>query len=285
MKNIEKKKNDGLKKRLIIYAVTAVLLTAFSLWQNNTLTVSEHIYTTDKIGSKLDGFTIVHLSDYHNKSFGKGQKRIVEKISALEPNIIVITGDIVDSRFTNVDRAIEFAEETAEIANTYYVTGNHEHRFDDEDFDKLMNGLESAGVNCLVDESVDIEMNGESFVLTGFDDESLIDVENNCPKLAEDKLNVVLAHEPQLIADYSAHGNIDLVLTGHAHGGQFRLPFIGAVYAPDQGLNPEYTEGMYKMGDTSMIVSRGIGNSAFPVRVFNYPEIIRITLKSEKADN
>lgn len=278
------KKKDNLKKRLVIYAVVAVILFIFCSWQNNTLTVSEHIYTTDKISAELDGYTIVHISDYHNKSFGKGQKRIVEKISSLEPDIIVITGDIVDSRFTNISRAIEFAEETAKITDTYYVTGNHEHRLDDKDFEKLISGLEQAGVRCLFDESIDIEENGGSFVLSGFDDESLVNIEYNCPKLAADKLNVVLAHEPQLIEDYSNHGNIDLVLTGHAHGGQFILPFIGAVYAPDQGINPEYTEGMHKMGDTSMIVSRGIGNSALPVRLFNFPEIIKITLKSEKAD-
>ena len=279
------KKKGSLKKRLIIYAIILAVFIVFSSWQNSMLTVSEYGYISDKIGDELDGFTIVHLSDYHNKSFGKGQKRIMKKISALEPDIIVITGDIADSRHTNISRAIEFAEGAAKITDTYYVTGNHEHLLEKEDFEKLINGIEQAGVNCLVDESVNIERNGESFVLTGFDDESLVNIEYNCPKLADDKLNIVLAHEPQLIEDYSSHGNIDLVLTGHAHGGQFRLPFIGAVYAPDQGLNPEYTEGMHKMGDTSMIVSRGIGNSAFPLRLFNFPEIVEITLHSEKADN
>ncbi|MBR3969634.1 MAG: metallophosphoesterase [Ruminococcus sp.] len=278
------KKKDNLKKRLVIYAAAAVVLFVFCSWQNNTLTVTEHIYKNEKISDELDDFTIVHISDLHNKNFGKEQKRIAEKITELAPDIIVITGDIVDSRRTNIPKALEFAEKAAEIADTYYVTGNHEHRLDDEDFEKLMNGLEQTGVKCLTDESVDIEKNGGSFVLSGFDDESLVNIEYNCPKLAADKLNVVLAHEPQLIEDYSNHGNIDLVLTGHAHGGQFRLLFIGAVYAPDQGINPEYTEGMHKMGDTSMIVSRGIGNSALPVRLFNFPEIIKITLKSEKAD-
>lgn len=279
------KKKGSLKKRFIVYAIVIAVLSIFCFWQNNMLTVSEYSHISDKIGDELDGFTIVHLSDYHNKSFGKEQKRIIEKITELEPDIIVITGDIVDSSHTNISRAIEFAEGAAKITDTYYVTGNHEHLLEEDDFEKLINGLKSAGVNCLFDESVNIERNGESFVLTGFDDESLVNIEYNCPKLADDRLNIVLAHEPQLIADYSSHGNIDLVLTGHAHGGQFRLPFIGAVYAPDQGLNPEYTEGVHKMGDTSMIVSRGIGNSAFPVRLFNFPEIVKITLHSKKADN
>lgn len=279
-------KNKGnLKKRLIIYAVIAVALVLFSSWQNSMLTVTEYSYKSDKIGNISEGFTIVQISDLHNKNYGKKQKRLIEKISALEPDIIVITGDIADSSHTYIPKAIEFGEEAAKIADTYYVTGNHEYRFGNEEFDSLMNSLEQVGVIRLNDESVDISANGGRFVLTGFDDNSLYDMENECPKLAADRLNVVLAHEPQFIEDYSNYGNIDLVLSGHAHGGQFRLPFIGAVFAPDQGFNPEYTEGMHKMGDTTMIVSRGVGNSAFPLRLFNYPEIVKITIESEKADS
>jgi predicted MPP superfamily phosphohydrolase len=276
-------KNKGnLKKRLIICAVITVVLVLFSSWQNNMLTVSEYTYKSDKIS---EGFTIVQISDLHNKNYGKKQKRLIEKISALEPDIIVITGDIADSSHTYIPKAIEFGEEAAKITKTYYVSGNHEQRFSRKEFDYLMDGLKQAGVVRLVDDCLDISLNGDDFRLTGFDENSLIDVANNCPKLAGDKLNVVLAHEPQFIEDYSTHGNIDLVLTGHAHGGQFRLPFIGGVFAPDQGFNPKYYEGMHKMGDTTMIVSRGVGNSAFPLRLFNYPEIVKINVESEKADD
>lgn len=276
-------KNKGnLKKRLIIYAVIAVVLVLFCSWQNNMLTVSEYTYKSDKIS---EGFTIVQISDLHNKNYGKKQKRLIEKISALEPDIIVITGDIVDSRHTNIPKAVEFGEEAEKIAETYYVTGNHEHRLSRQEFESLMNGLKQAGVVRLVGDCRDISLNGEDFRLTGFNGKTIADIENTCPKLEGDKLNVVLAHEPQYIEDYSKHGNIDLVLTGHAHGGQFRLPFIGGVYAPGQGFNPEYYEGMHKMGDTTMIVSRGVGNSAFPLRLFNYPEIVKINIESEKADD
>lgn len=116
-------------------------------------------------------------------------------------------------------------------------------------------------------------------MLVGLDDRHLADetlkslirdCDSNC-------LSVVLAHEPQYIEDYSNAG-ADLVLSGHAHGGQFILPFIGAVVAPDQGLLPEYTEGRYDMNHTTMYVSRGLGNSVIPVRLFNRPEIVCIDL-------
>lgn len=266
------------KKRIIVWSVIVAVCLIFCSWQNNTLTVTEYSYKSDKMGNTPEGYTIVQISDLHNKSFGRKQKRLIDKISELNPDIIVITGDIVDSRHTNIPKAIEFAEEAAKVAKTYYVSGNHEQRFDRKNFNKLMDGLQEAGVVRLVDDSVDVTVNGADFVLSGFDINSLDDIEGECPKLSADKLNVVLAHEPQYMEDYSLHGNIDLVLTGHAHGGQFRLPFIGGVYAPEQGFNPEYSEGMHEMGDTTMIVSRGIGNSAFPLRLFNYPEIVKITL-------
>jgi len=143
----------------------------------------------------------------------------------------------------------------------------------------ILDGLEEAGVRILDNEMVVIESGGSSFNLVGIDDVSLgsgrvaekLDIE-------KDAYNVVLAHEPQYLDWYSQLG-ADIVLTGHAHGGQFRFPFIGAVYAPDQGFNPELTEGVYESGRTHMFISRGLGNSVFPFRLFNDPEIVYIDIK------
>lgn len=264
------------KKRIIIYAVIVVILFIFCQWQNNMLTVSKYTYSSPKIAEELDGFRIVQISDLHNKDFGG---RLIDKITELNPDIIVITGDIVDSNHTNIETALEFAEKSAETSPSYYITGNHEYWLEISKREKLMNGLESAGVKILSDESTEIEHNGKSFNLTGLDDNTLMRDFRNILPTNKNSLNILLAHEPQYINSYSSWGSVDLVLTGHAHGGQFILPFIGGLVAPDQGFFPEYTDGIHKSADTSMIISRGLGNSVIPLRLFNFPDIVCVDLK------
>ncbi len=264
------------KKKILVFAITAVILLIFCCWQNNMLTVSEYTYSSPKVAEELDGFRIVQISDLHNKNFGN---RLVNKITELNPDIIVITGDIADSNYTDIDTALEFAEKSVEIAPSYYVTGNHEYWLEIPEREKLLNGLESAGVKILSDETIQIEYNNKSFNLTGLDDNTLIGDFRNILPDDKNSLNILLAHEPQYIASYSSWGSVDLVLTGHAHGGQFILPFIGGIVAPDQGFFPEYTDGMHQSADTSMIISRGLGNSVIPLRLFNFPDIVCVDLK------
>ncbi len=263
------------KKKIIIFALIAVILLIFCWWQNNMLTVSQYEYSSPKTAG-LDGFRIVQISDLHNKNFGN---RLIDKITELNPDIIVITGDIVDSNHTNIGNALEFAEKSAETAPSYYVTGNHEYWLEISEREELMDGLKSAGIKILDDETVTVEKNGVSFSLTGIDDNTLTGDFRDILPSDESSLNILLAHEPQYINSYSSWGSVDLVFTGHAHGGQFILPFIGGVVAPDQGFFPQYTDGMHKSGDTSMVISRGLGNSVIPLRLFNFPDIVCVDLK------
>lgn len=269
------------KKRLIIPGITAAAVFVFCGWQNNMLTISRYSYVSAEISEEFDGFKIVQISDLHNKRFGKNQRRLLKKTADLEPDIIVITGDIVDSNHTDIDKALEFAEGAAEIAPTYYITGNHEHWLEDDEFESLLAGLRESGVKILDDERTDVEKDGGHFSLIGIDDLSLGRNTLNNMNLNANEFNVLLAHEPQYIAKYSV-ANVDLALTGHAHGGQFRLPFIGGVVAPDQGFFPEYTEGSHTSGGMTMIISRGLGNSVIPVRLFNFPEIVSVELNCPK---
>lgn len=262
------------KKKAVTFAIIVVILLIFCWWQNNMLTVSRYVYSSSKV-AELDGFRIVQISDLHNKNFSN---RLINKIIELNPDIIVITGDIVDSNHTNIENVLEFAEKSAEIVPSYYVTGNHEYWLEISEREKLLNGLKSAGIKILDDETVTVEKGGASFSLTGLDDNTLMcDFRNILPS-NENSLNILLAHEPQYIYEYSSWGSIDLVFTGHAHGGQFILPFIGGVIAPDQGFFPQYTDGMHQSGDTSMVISRGLGNSVIPVRLFNFPDIVCVDL-------
>lgn len=263
------------RKKYVFVIITAILL-IFCYWQNNMLTVSNYIYSSPKITTELDGFRIVQISDLHNKKFGN---RLIRKISALNPDIIAITGDIVDSNHTNIETALYFAEKSVEIAPTYYVTGNHEYWLDTAKREKLFSGLKSAGVQILDNKTITVKKNNSAFSLTGIDDNTLSGSFSRFLPTNENTLNILLAHEPQYIYDYSTYGNVDLVLTGHAHGGQFRLPFIGGIIAPDQGFFPKYTSGLHKSADTSMIISRGLGNSVIPLRLFNFPDIVCIDLE------
>ena len=220
---------------------------------------------------------------------GEGNEKLLAMLRDAEPDIIAITGDLIDSRNTDVEVALAFAEEAVQIAPCYYVTGNHEARIDK--YNELIEGLESKGVVHLHNKSVILEQDNESITLIGirdpsfqadylFDDEASV-VDSVLSELMR-KANgytVLLSHRPEMFDVYVSN-EVDLVLSGHAHGGQFRLPFIGGVVAPGQGLFPEYDAGLYTEDNTNMIVSRGIGNSILPFRVNNRPEVILIELES-----
>lgn len=276
---LKKIKNSSLRKiikKFSIVALICAVLLLFFLYENKHLVVSEYTYSSEKITSDLNGFKIVQISDLHNAVFGKNNQRLLRKIKEQNPDIIVLTGDLVDSKHTNINSALKFAKNAVEICPVYYITGNHEYVLSDAKRERLLSGLEENGVTVLFNEIVNAGFN-----LVGLDDNYLTGVTlSNLLDGHENELNIVLAHEPQFLRSYSGAG-ADLVLSGHAHGGQFRLPFIGAVYAPGQGFNPEYAEGTYTKNDTTMIVSRGLGNSVIPVRLFNDPEIVCVTLESK----
>lgn len=265
--NKSKSKLNALKI-LIVIAVIA-LLTVFVYYNNTHLVITEYDYTNAKLPESIDGYCIVQISDLHNAKFGKDNEKLLEKIKICSPDIIVITGDMVDcSGHTNIPIALSFASAATDICPVYYITGNHEYYLSEEQRNTFLSGLMASGVIILNSESIELV---EGVRLIGLDDNDLFHDFSNL--VATEEFNIVLAHEPQRIKNY-ASSNADLVFSGHAHGGQIRLPIIGGLAAPDQGFNPEYSEGLIHYNNTDMIISRGLGNSAFPFRIFNYPEIV-----------
>lgn len=273
--NIRSNRKKYIKSAIVLLIVIALLL--FCNFQNKHLETTHYTYEAEQLGVDLDGYRIVQISDLHNAKFGKNNQKLVDRIRECAPDMIVLTGDLVDSNHTNVDRAVQFVNEIVKICPVYYVTGNHEYWLDTSEYENLMDGVASAGVIILDDQVVEISRGDAKFRLVGLDDKSLADGTLEALLSDEKELTVVLAHEPQYLARYAGTG-VDLVLSGHAHGGQFRLPFVGGIVAPDQGFLPEYTAGEYYMNGTEMIVSRGLGNSVIPVRLFNYPEIVCVDL-------
>ncbi len=280
------KKSKQIK--LIIPTLILILLSLWIIHGNIAIGINEYTITDEKIPEGFSDFVITHISDLHNTSFGKDNNRLIKKIISTSPDIIVITGDIIDQNRTDTEVSINFVKEAVKIAPVYYITGNHEALT--SEFNNFIEKAVEAGLVYLDNRTVSLEKNGNTINLTGIDDPFLLtsyiteDPEESLETtlsflLPRDGYNILLAHRPNYFDIYKK-GNPDLIISGHVHGGQFRLPFIGGLYAPDQGINPEYDAGYYTDGDTEMIISRGLGNSRFPVRLNNTPEIIVITLKN-----
>ncbi|KXL52731.1 putative metallophosphoesterase [Anaerotignum neopropionicum] len=264
-------------------ACTFICLAGFLYWQNNGLMLTQHTYSKN-VPEGLDGYKILQVSDLQNKSFGQNQERLLKKIRNGAPDIIVITGDLIDRNRTDLDVAMIFVDKAVNIAPVYYVSGNHEHQ--SGCFDELSEKLIAAGVTILENGKSIVERNGATIEIIGLADKSVnpyyAQVLSTLTKGEnENSFHVLLSHRPELFETYVENG-VDLAFTGHAHGGQIRLPFIGGIFAPNQGFFPSYTVGIYEENNTAMVVSRGLGNSTFPFRIFNRPELVMVTLKYEK---
>ena len=271
-------------------------LTVFFLWyQNNHLTLSTYEFSAGSQPTTEDGevtvkiktaaaysFSLVHLSDLHNKSFGTDNKKLLEKIASANPDLVVITGDIIDSSRGGSEQALNLIRGLKEKTPVYFVPGNHEKW--SGSYPVLKAKLRLAGAIILENEVVLLEnQEGRKIFLAGVDDPDFSNLEkwqenlNTLSTKTENYFTVLLSHRPERFEDYVA-GAFNLVLAGHAHGGQWRLPLIGGLVAPNQGLLPKYDAGLYQKVTSVMLVSRGLGNSLMPLRLFNLPEIISIKI-------
>lgn len=275
------------KTILTLISFLLIILIGWTLWGNTALEVNKYEIVSDRIPQGFDGFRIVQVSDLHNAEFGEGNSKLLELLSQTEPDIIVLTGDLIDSRNTDIEIALAFAREALKIAPVYYVSGNHEARV--REYEEIKMGLAEAGVIVLENQKVNITREGETITLMGIDDPSFRgdylfgDAESVARQAIHDLQNesdgytILLSHRPELFSLY-VETEMDLVFSGHAHGGQFRLPLIGGLVAPNQGFFPKYDVGLFSEDNTTMIVSRGVGNSIIPLRFNNRPEIISVEL-------
>lgn len=290
------------KIRIIVLAVVAVVLLTLIIWTawgNTALELNTYTISSDRLPEAFDGYRIAHVSDLHNTEMGKGNEKLLNMLREAKPDMIAITGDLIDSRNTDIEIALNFMKSAMEIAPCYYVPGNHEARLSKSNYEKLENGLLDTGVIVLHDSEMILEKNGESISVIGIDDPncysasisitviedepdtkvgSTMDPDRIAALSTIDSFTVLLSHRPEYFEKY-VQADVDLVLSGHAHGGQFRLPFVGGLVAPNQGLFPKYDAGLYTEENTNMIVSRGIGNSIIPFRFNNRPEVILIELE------
>ena len=281
------------KKKFIFLAVVAIVLVALVIWiawGNTALELNTYTISSSKLPQSFDEYRIALVSDLHNAEMGKDNEKLLTMLRDADPDMIAITGDLIDSRNTDIEVALQFVREAVKIAPCYYVTGNHEARI--SEYGELKAGMEAAGVVVLEDARTEISLEGEVITLIGVNDpsyqtdylfgdsETVMNAKLDELQTENDGFTILLSHRPELFDTYADY-DIDLILSGHAHGGQFRLPFIGGLVAPNQGLFPEYDAGIYTEDNTNMLVSRGVGNSILPFRINNRPEVILIELQAE----
>ena len=288
-------------------------------WENNVVDVDVFETSDSRIPRDLDGLTIVQVSDLHGKSFGRDNKKLLDKIRARRPDLVAVTGDLIDERDPNLVFARQTVEALREIAPVFYVTGNHEGAFVKSLRNEVLDAIEDAGAFILEGVRVELSRGADgalvvetlendseraptpgSILLAGICDpkktyasettrtkplwreseivDELLDEVPNNPN----QYSILLSHRPEQIQKYAEH-KFDLVLTGHAHGGQFRLPLLlpNGLYAPEQGYFPRYTSGRCVEGETTEIVSRGLGPSVIPTRLFNRPHLVVCVLRSQ----
>ncbi|MDA2392878.1 metallophosphoesterase [Bacillus cereus] len=273
--------------RIVMIICILVGFTIFLYLQNNLISITEVKITSSKIPSSFKGYKILQISDLHNKKFGDNQDVLIQKIKSIDPDIITITGDLIDSKSYDAEVSMQLIREMVKKYPVYFVTGNHEQW--SGKYKSLEKELKKYGVNILRNEHVGIRKGEQEINLLGIDDPEfgtgnrdegniIIDeIKKAKIEMQPDRYNVLLSHRPEFIKEYT-NERLDLVLSGHAHGGQVRLPFIGGLVAPNQGVLPKYTAGLYVEQNTSMVVSRGLGNSIIPQRILNRPEIVVVQL-------
>ncbi|MDP4152791.1 MAG: metallophosphoesterase [Bacillota bacterium] len=274
-------------KKFILTAIIILLIITLTglLAFDDTLSVSVYRIKNQNVANKL---TIVHISDLHSTYYGKSQEQLIQKIKDAKPDLIVLTGDIADdcNPFEGTKLLLEGIKSVAPI---YYVAGNHEYWADN--YPDIIKGIKEEGVKILSNDSEEINLNGTSILLYGVDDpesrlrkKDALDIKSALDQASEKAqtftgLKILLSHRNEYYETY-AKMPYDLVFSGHAHGGQVRIPLIlpqGLVH-PSTGFFPKYTGGEYKLSSTeTFVVSRGLSHESLP-RIFDSPQLIVVEL-------
>ncbi|WP_371019078.1 metallophosphoesterase [Pseudalkalibacillus sp. JSM 102089] len=282
------------RRKTILFALLILIFSVvYYFLQLNWISVTKETVHLDDLPEEFNGYKVVQLSDLHNKEFGYGNKRLVNKIHEIKPDTIVITGDMLTNTRevpNNGNVLITFLENLNNDYPIYYITGEHEEGLYYEDRNKYQKEgtkevyeekLSNMGVTVLNDEQITITRQNAEINLYGLREHlsGEIQIEERLGKTSENEVDILLSHRPFYFDEYVNWG-ADLVFSGDTHGGMVRLPFIGGI-ASTEGFFPRYDGGLFQKENSIMNVSRGLGNNPIPLRINNRPEINVITLKSK----
>lgn len=276
-----------LSRRAFLFGALALAATPpLVRFGNDSLTRTALDLPVLGLPSGFDGYRVVQLSDLHGKVFAPDQRPLLDMVAEARPDLVVLTGDLVDHWHGGVDMVAKLAEALLRLAPVAACGGNHE--WESRLGPELWNRLLLRGVMVLRNESFSLERGGERLVLAGLEDYPGYE---NREHVCRAQLNLalqgvspgacvlLLAHRPQHFSLYARAG-VNLALCGHIHGGQFRLPGLGGLLSPDRTFFPQHDAGAYNDGGATMFVHRGLGNSGIPVRINNRPEVAVLTLRA-----
>ncbi|MBQ9941373.1 MAG: metallophosphoesterase [Christensenellaceae bacterium] len=259
-----------------VAAAALGLIWLFCWCQNNRMSHSSYAIRSRKISAPI---RIVHLSDLHTKDFGG---RLLKKVAAEKPDVIFITGDLIGRYARRYGRMYRLVAELCLVAPVYYVSGNHEYARANRE--EIFRFVAQSGATVLRHRSWDMTVRGQKLHIMGLDEGGYrVQTPAVLEEFArEEGFKILLSHFTERFSQEYCHYDIDLTFTGHSHGGQFIFPLIGGVFAPGQGLFPKYYKGIHEIEGSTQVISRGMGNSGFPLRLFNHPEYITVDLLPEK---
>lgn len=282
-------KKSKICKIAICILLLLVIYAAVSVWvSENHLVVNEYEFTTDKITQEI---TLLVIADLHDHEFGTGNESLVQKIEQQNPDLILLDGDLLNEDSENSDIPCELIRKLVETAPVYYAFGNHEIDYMNNGHSELAQQLREAGAILLDKAYADVEVGETSLRLGGMYDyafglggeDKASEAPEDVTKFLEDFqdtdcLKIMMSHRPDsfIFGDASSYWNIDLVVSGHDHGGQVVIPFLGGLYGGDQGWFPEYVHGMYQKGGMQLFVTSGLGSHDQVLRRFNNPPEIAV---------
>lgn len=285
-----------MRHKLLILSVASLaiicIIIACSLYLSKySLTCTKYVINTSIINSRI---RVVQLTDLHNSEFGNDNIKLINRVKEEDPDLICITGDMLNMNEENVEIATNLISTLSENYLVYISLGNHEYEYKYTNIDDLKKSFEKAGAFVLDFDYQDVNINGEIIRIGGFYGYGLpknYDVarDKDSKFLAEfqntDNYKLLLTHMPYgwYQAGSLDYWDVDLVLAGHTHGGQIRIPFLGGLYAPDVGWFPGKEEGLYysESGDRVMVLSRGLGSTEKIPRLNNVPEIVVVDIIPE----
>lgn len=281
-----KTKNNSFRILVPIAIVLNIIAALYMFKFTSAIEVTNYDIVSNKVPAEFNGFKIVQISDFHNGTFDDNQNELIDKIKAQNPNIIVITGDLIDEIASNSDAVNKLIDEVTKLSPVYFITGNHDMHY--RDFNGLSKMMINKGVIILDNKKAVLRKRNSHINLYGIADPNMWDylnperyVKSEMEILKpQDGFNILLFHRANMFDTIKGNG-YQLVLSGHMHGGQIQIPFWGGLKSPNGSWFPKYAQGEWHEDGTTMIVSRGLGNIVSVPRLFNPPEIVSVTLKAK----